>query len=133
MFNQKLNFKRQNLSNMVNSGMPNMADTLNGWEVPLTLTKITQSIVEGEKVETQTNISFMGVFQPLRMEQLKAYAEELRSWQWVWIHAKSGELNLMTGDKIIFNNIRYKVMNKKDYSLNGYVEYECVEDFNNYE
>ena len=45
------------------------------------------------------------------------------------IHVKSGSLNLMTGDKIKFNNKRYKVMGVKDYSLNGFVEYEIVRDY----
>ena len=32
-------------------------------------------------------------------------------------------------DKVVFNNERYKVMSVKDYSLNGFVEYELVKDY----
>ena len=71
----------------------------------------------------------MGVWQPLRTEQLMSKPEGQRSWEWVWIHAKSGELNLQTADKVIFNSKRYKVMGVKDYSLNGFVEYELVKDY----
>ena len=109
--------------------MPNMANTLNGWEVPLSLIKITQSINEGDLQTTETKINFMGVWQPLRTEQLMSKPEGQRSWEWVWIHAKSGELNLQTADKVIFNSKRYKVMGVKDYSLNGFVEYELVKDY----
>lgn len=130
MFNQKLNFSK---NRTLLSDMPNMAETLTGWEVPLTLVKITQSIVEGDAVKTETKINFMGVWQPLRDEQLQFKPEGQRSWEWVWIHAKSGTLNLKTQDKVLFNSKRYKVMSVKDYSLNGFIEYELVRDYENNE
>ena len=126
MFNQKLNFSKHRT---LSSGMPNMAQTLTGWEVPLTLIKITQSIIEGDVVKTETPISFLGVWQPLKDEQLQFKPEGQRSWEWVWIHAKSGTLNLKTQDKVIFHSKRYKVMSIKDYSLNGFIEYELVRDY----
>ena len=124
----KLNFKQ---NRTLANGMPNMANTLNGWEIPLTLVKITQDIVEGDRVTSETNITFQGVIQPLRTEQLMAKPENMRSWEWLWIHVKSGSLNLKTGDKIRFNNKLFKVMGVKDYSLNGFVEYEIVRDYEN--
>lgn len=127
MFNQALNFNANNRT--LSSGMPNMANTLTGWEVPLTLIKITQSIVDGDRVEKRTPINFLGCWQPLRDEQLQFKPEGLRSWAWYWIHAKAGTLNLKTQDKIIFNNVQYKVMSVKDYSLNGYIEYEVIVDY----
>lgn len=125
---QKLNFnKTKNLKAL--SGMPQMAMTLNGWEVPLTLVKVFQDIVEGDLVTTEQEISFVGVWQPLKDEDLQFKPEGQRSWEWIWIHAKSGTLNLQTADKVIFNNKRYKVMSVKDYSLNGFIEYQLVRDF----
>lgn len=126
MFNSIMNFNR---NRTVTSGMPQMRDTLTGWEVPLTLIKITQSIVNGDRVEKRTPINFLGVWQPLKDEQLQFKPENLRSWSWYWVHAKAGTLNLKTGDKIEFQNIRYKVMARKDYSLNGFIEYEVIEDY----
>lgn len=125
---QKLNFnKAKNLKAL--SGMPQMGMTLNGWEVPLTLVKVFQDIVEGDLVTTEQEISFVGVWQPLKDEDLQFKPEGQRSWEWIWIHAKSGTLNLQTADKVIFNNKRYKVMSVKDYSLNGFIEYQLVRDF----
>ena len=126
MFNQKLNFNR---NRTLSSGMPNMAETLTGWEIPLTLVKVTQSIIDGDSVKTEILINFLGVWQPLRDEQLQFKPEGQRSWEWIWIHAKSGSLNLSTQDKVIFNDKRYKVMSVKDYSLNGFIEYELVRDY----
>lgn len=128
MYGAKLNF---NKNRTLVSGMPNMANTLNGWETTITLVKITQNIVEGDLVPTETNITFQGVIQPLRTEQLMSKPEGQRSWEWLWIHAKSGSLNLHTADKIRWNNKQYKVMGVKDYLLNGFVEYEIVRDYEN--
>jgi len=126
LYGQRLNF---NKNRTLASGMPNMSSTLNGWETTITLVKVLQDISEGDKVETEVSITIQGVIQPLRTEQLLAKPENMRSWEWLWIHAKSGSLNLMTGDKIRFNNKLFKVMGIKDYSLNGFVEYEIVRDY----
>lgn len=125
-----LNFSRnRSISNMAKSGMPQMDTTLNGWEVPLTLIKVTQNIIDGDLSTTETTIRFQGVWQPLKSELLELKPEGQRSWEWIWIHAKSSELNLETADKVKFNNRRYKVTSKKDYGLNSFVEYELVRDY----
>lgn len=126
MFNRVFNFE-QNRS--LQNGMPNMANTLNGWEVPLSFIKITQSIADGDVVKTETPINFMGVWQPLRDEELQFKPENQRSWSWYWVHAKSGTVELQTQDKFLFKNKRYKVMAVKDYSLNGFIEYHVIRDY----
>ena len=122
----KLNFAK---NRTLNGFMPNMSNTLNGWESPLTLVKITQNVVKGDVVQNENEINFLGVWQPLRDDQLQFKPEGQRSWSWYWIHAKAGTLNLKTQDKIIFQGKRYKVMSVKDYSLNGYIEYEVILDY----
>lgn len=125
-----LNFPRnRSISSIAKSGMPQMGSTLNGWEVPLTLIKVTQDVVDGDSTTTETTYNFMGVFQPLSAEQLNLLPEGQRSWENVWIHCKSSELNLETASKVKFNGKRYKITQKKDYGLNGYVEYMLVRDY----
>lgn len=125
-----LNFSNnRSISSMLNNGMPNMRTTLIGWEMPLTLVRLTQDIIDGDVSFAETVINFKGVWQPLKDEALELKPEGQRSWEWVWIHAQTSQLNLETGDKVIFNNKRYKVMQKKDYSLNGYVEYQLCRDY----
>lgn len=125
-----LNFPRnKSIMTVMQSAMPNMANTLTGWEVPITLVKITQDVIDGEFKPVETEISFMGVWQPLSSEQLNLLPEGQRSWENVWIHCKSSSLNLETADKVIFKNRRYKITQKKDYGLNGYVEYMLIRDF----
>lgn len=106
-----------------------MSATLNGWEVPLTLVKITQDVVDGDLVTSESEIRFMGVWQPLKDEALELKPEGQRSWEWIQLHVKASQLNLETASKVIFNCKRYKVMQKKDYGLNGYVEYHLCRDF----
>ena len=125
-----LNFsKNRTIPSLIKSGMPQMGDTLTGWEVPLTLVRVVQSIVEEELSTSETVYNFLGVWQPLSAERLELKPEGQRSWEWIWIHTKSSSLNLETADKVIFNNRRYKVMAKKDYGLNSFVEYELVRDY----
>lgn len=121
--------KNKTLSSVMKSGMPQMDTTLVGWEVPLTLIKITQRIVDGDLETTEKTIKFQGVWQPLKDEALELKPEGQRSWEWIWIHAKSTQLNLETADKVLFKNKRYKVIQKKDYGLNAFVEYQLCRDY----
>lgn len=121
--------KNKSLNSLIKSGMPQMDTTLSGWEVPLVLIKITQNVVEGELVTSRQTFNFQGVWQSLKDEALELKPEGQRSWEWIWIHAKSSQLNLETADKVIFNNRKYKVVSKKDYGLNAFVEYELCRDY----
>ena len=120
-----LNFnKNQNLSNL-----PQLNNPVQSWQIPITLERIKQTIADGDKVETPELIEFKGVIQPMKTEDLQFKPENLRSFNWLWIHALAGSLNLNTGDKIIYNKVRYKIMGVKDYSLYGYIEYEAILDY----
>lgn len=121
-----LNFK-QNRS--LKNGLPQLNNPVASWSIPITLERIKQSIIDGDKVETTEKIEFKGVVQPMKTEELQFKPENLRSFNWIWIHALAGSLNLQTGDKILYNNERYKILGVKDWSLYGYIEYECIEDF----
>ena len=128
-----LNFsKNRSLSNLAKSGMPQMGSTLNGWEVPLTLIKITQNVVDGDLVAMETQINFKGVWQPFSMQQLALLPEGQRDWSHYWVHTQTA-IELNTADKFIFDNKRYKVIERKDYNLNGYYEYHVILDYENVE
>ena len=121
--------KNRTITSTLKSGMPQMDTTLTGWEVPLVLIKVIQNVVDGELVTTEQTFRFMGVWQPLRDEALELKPEGQRSWEWIWIHARASDLNLETADKVIFKNKRYKVIQKKDYGLNAFVEYQLCRDY----
>lgn len=124
-----LNFsKNRTISSLMNNGQPNMAETLTGWEIPLTLIRVIQGVNEGELTTTEQTFNFMGVLQPLRTEELLLKPEGQRSWSYYWIHTKS-TLDFKTADKIIYQNKRYKVTAIKDYDLNGFRELEVILDY----
>lgn len=125
-----LNFSRnKTISNTAKSGMPQMDSTLIGWEVPIELIKITQDVIEGDLVTSEQTFKFLGVWQPFSMQQLALLPEGQRSWSHYWLHLKSGILDLKTADKFIFENHRYKVIELKDYHLNGFIEYHVILDY----
>lgn len=113
------------------SGMPKMSSAFRGWTNRITLTAIKQIVIDGFIADDEDSASFYGVIQPLTQEELKLKPEGERSWQWLMIHCAAGALNLSTNDKIIYNGARYKIMAIKDYSLNAYVEYHAVRDYEN--
>ncbi|PHS61071.1 MAG: hypothetical protein COB09_19170 [Thalassobium sp.] len=106
-----------------------MSATLNGWQNVITISVITQTLVDGLTVNSFVDTSFRGTIQPLKAEHVQLKPEGQRSWQWLQIHAVAGDLNLKNDDRIIYRDIKYKVMANKDYSLNGFIEYEIVKDY----
>lgn len=108
--------------------MPNMATTVSYWQIPLTLQKTIQNIVNGDLVVTKKTYQFKGVIQPLSDEKLQFKPEGQRSWTYYWVHTNS-KLNFQTADKIIYKNERYKITAIKNYELYGYKELEIIKDY----
>ncbi|WP_299074738.1 hypothetical protein [uncultured Paraglaciecola sp.] len=111
------------------SGMPKMKAAFAGWFKSLTLQVVTQTIDEGFVTDDMESVTFKGTIQPLSKEELRLKPEGQRSWEWLQIHCLSGSLNLTTNDRICYNEKIYKVMALKDYSLNNYIEYHLVADY----
>jgi hypothetical protein len=105
-----------------------MEESLNGWYQQVTFTRITKSLTNYDLTETETPISFMGLVAPASSEALEMRPEGQRSWrhQEVWA---SPTLVLSTDDVIVYLGVRYRVVDKTDYSVYGYVNYVLCEDF----
>lgn len=111
------------------SGMPQMNAAFAGWMSKITIIVITQVIVDGFPVDTEEKVFFQGVVQPLSPRQIELKPEGERSWTWLQIHCLAGSLNLEPNNKIIFNGKRYKIMANNDYSLDNYMEYHAILDY----
>jgi hypothetical protein len=111
------------------SNMPQMSAAFSGWMSKITLRIITQSVVDGLVEEDERSITFQGTIQPLSPQKTMLKPEGQRSWKWLQIHCLQGSLNLRTNDRIVYNNEIFKVMDILDYSLNNYVEYHAVKDY----
>lgn len=111
------------------SGMPQMSAAFSGWKNTITVQRITQTVVDGFTQDTASSVTFQGVIQPLDPEQIKLKPEGQRSWEWLDIHIEGSAVIFATNDRFLYNGRKFKIMHKKDYSLNNYVEYHAIEDF----
>lgn len=111
------------------TSMPQMGAAFAGWQSSIDLVIITQNIVDGFNTETTSLVTFNGTIQPLQPEKIALKPEDQRSFTWLQIHAFAGLDNLVTNDRIIFAEKRYKIMATLDYSLNNFIEYHAIQDF----
>jgi len=110
------------------SNLPNMSQTIIGWFQPITFVKLSRSVVDYEQVLTETRINTQGVVQPYKPEPLEIQQYGTQSWIWQDMHCLP-DVTLKTDEIIVYQNIRYKVLYKKDYTEYGYVEYMLCETF----
>ena len=110
------------------SNMPRLG-AFASWASTISLQRITQTIVDGFVSEAALPINFKGTIQPLSPKQIQLKPEGQRAFEWLQIHAIAGTLNLTTNDRISYNGKIFKVMANNDYSLNGYIEYHLVKDY----
>jgi len=108
--------------------VPNVGAALLQWFQPMTFGLIVKTVSGFQVVETETQVSFRGVWQPLTGRQLMLKPEGERAWNWFWLHSDP-TLNLKVDDVIIYLGIQYRVMSQKDYDLYGYREWTIVEDW----
>jgi hypothetical protein len=102
---------------------------LSGWQSVITLVKITQTNTSGVITNNETEYSFKGTVQPLSTDQIQLKPEGQRSFEWLQVHCYAGDLDLATNDRVVYADRRYKVQGVRDYSLNGYIEYHLIQDY----
>jgi hypothetical protein len=108
--------------------MPNVLSALLDWFQPMTFTTLVKAVVGFQNVEVPTNIDFRGVWQPFTAQQLNTKPDGQTAWRWFTVHADT-TLILKPDEVITYLGSQYRVKEKLDYSLNGYVEYHIIEDF----
>lgn len=114
----------------INTALPNMSNTLNGWEVSVIADYVYQERnVDGEITDLSKEMRIKGVLQPLKAEEVQLKPEGQRSWAWYQLHVKSNYEPLYTEQVVKINNQGYKVMAVKNYDLYGYIEYHLIKDY----
>lgn len=111
------------------SGMPQMEVAFSGWTSTFTLQIVSQTVVDGFVTDTSVAVTYNGTIQPLSPEQTALKPDGERSWEWLQIHVIAGQNNLETNDRVVYSGNTFKVMSVKDYTLNNYVEYHLVRDY----
>lgn len=106
--------------------MPSMRGSILGWFRPLVVGFNTAQIQEdGTNKPYFREISTSGVLQP-RVEKLDRQSSGGRSWQHWELHCLPN-LVVNTNDRIRIKGTWYTVMEKADYSANGFIRYDLTE------
>ena len=110
------------------TGLPQVGDVLPSWFQTLTFTLVTKYLVDYEVQEVLVTITTQGVRQPMNSQQLSIKPEGQRGWKWETIHCLPN-VKLKLDDIIIFDNVKYRVMEKWDWSEYGYLEYHICQAY----
>lgn len=111
-----------------NSNLPQMGEVLLSWFQDMTFDLVTKIINNYDLAETITTIVTKGVRQPFTDQQLNIKPEGQRAWKWETLHCLP-DIKLEPDDIVVFNEVRYRVMQKLDYSEYGYLEYHIIQDY----
>lgn len=117
-----------NLTN-VNHSLPNMSETIKSWFLNISFEYVTRTMQGAEWVESEPiTINTKGVVRPPSEQDLKILPEGAWAWEWLQLHCLPDVL-LETNQFVTYDNKKYKVMSKKDYSKYGYVKYTLLEAY----
>lgn len=116
--------------NQKSGSLPDVSSALKNWFQEIDFIKIVKEMVNHRIVETETSISFRGVWQPMSSQDLEIKPEGQRDWRWFTIHSDI-DIELKPDDKIKYQGTEFRVMKKNDYKIYGYYEYHVVEGYSN--
>lgn len=108
--------------------LPDMSPALSGLLQPVTFILISKANINGLVQEIQTVINTRAVRQPFSAQKLSIRPEGQRAWRWETIHA-TVDLILKPDDRILWDGIYFRVMDKYDYKEYAYVQYDIVQDY----
>lgn len=114
-----------------NSGtMPDVSGAIYDYFQKMLFEKITKSVVNSQNVEVTTPLYTLGLWQPMKVQMIAMKPEGQRKWKWFILHAAPALANALFPDDVInYLGVQYRVAEKFDWSLNGYVEYHIVDDY----
>lgn len=111
------------------STMPDVSIAIDGWEADVIVNQRRQTMVDGDVVYKNVIVKMRAVIQPLKMSEIELKPEAERDWQWYYLHIKSNYTPLSVNQQVFIKGNPYKVMRVKDYSRNGFFEYEIIRDY----
>jgi len=110
------------------TGLPQVGEVLPSWFQTLTFELVTKSLIDYEVQETLQTITTQGVRQPMSAQQLAIKPEGQRAWKWETMHCLP-DVKLRVDDIILFNGVKYRVMERWDWSEYGYLEYHICQAY----
>lgn len=110
--------------------MPQVRSAMLNWFKPIRLGKVLKKQDNYETEEVTTFVDTAGILQPWSPQQLKMLPEGQRKWVHKMLHALP-ELSLIPDEVVSIDGIKYRVEEKTDYTIYGYVQYNLVQDYTN--
>lgn len=98
--------------------LPDMADVLDEFSQPITLSRITQTIVGHRPVDTATAVSIMAVVQPAQKDKINS---DIIDWNLAYyqVHSKQA---ILVNDQMLYQGTNYKAVELAQYGDYGYYE-----------
>lgn len=110
------------------SGLPQVGEVLPSWFQTLTFDVVTKAIVNYDVEETIFTITTQGVRQPMSAQQLSIKPEGQRAWKWETLHCLP-DVKLKVDDIVIFDGVKYRVMERWNWAEYGYMEYHICQAY----
>lgn len=114
--------------NLQNGTTPDVSGALFDWFQPMVFQALTKTVQGYQVVEDSLQYNFQGVIQPFTERQLMLKPEGQRAWTWFLLFAQPS-LVLQVDDVVDWLGRQTRVMSRKNYTLEGYVEYHLVQDW----
>lgn len=106
-----------------------MSDVITDWFLNITFEYVTRELVGADWVEsTPATIMTKGVVQPTTQKDLKIMPEGAWAWESLTLHCLP-DVVMEVNQFVIYDNKKYKIMAKKDWTKYGYIKYLLVEAF----
>lgn len=115
----------------VNSGtVPDVSGAIYDYFQQLLFEKLKKLVVNFQNVEVATPIYTLGMWQPMKVQMVAMKPEGQRKWKWFVLHAAPAlAAELAPDDCIRYLGTQYRVAERFDWTLYGYVEYHIVDDY----
>lgn len=108
--------------------VPDVSGALQDYFQAIVFERVQKTVTGFQVLETPDPINFQGIIQPFTDRQLLLKPEGQRAWTWLWVHADP-VLTLQVDDVVLWQGKQTRVMSRKDFTLYGFVEYHCVQDW----
>ena len=107
--------------------VPNVSGAMRCWFQPMSFVRVAKIVKNFKVVETPTVIDFLGVVDP-NDQPLEMMERGQRAWDSFNCYTQIG-VPLFPDDVVIYLGVQYRVLNKYDFAIYGYLKYALKQDF----
>lgn len=108
--------------------LPIMSDALLDWFQSMTFGIVQKQINDFQLQEIVSEYTILAVKQPFGPQKLEMVPAHQRAWKWETLHTVPNCI-LIPDDIVWINSVKYRVIEKLDYTEYGFLEYHIVTDY----